>query len=182
MLSSSRTRGPFHLRKPRHGKYSTPIIKVAWVQTETASLEWRFWRRRRKKKKTTADNANSQPDYPIFLKKKKITLNKNLIKCKWKVTAMLAPYKFPCSTIVVITEVKTRFSSLHFRDVSQNTPHNMKTIITDVPQICILQDWVGVLAAREWWKLHHGKMRQSALSSLSNTYLIECQWLGTFGS
>lgn len=28
-------------------------------------------------------------------------------------------------------------------------PHNIKTTITDVPQIFILQDWVGVLAAWE---------------------------------
>lgn len=35
ILSSSRTLGPFHLREPRHGKYSTPIIKVVWVQTDS---------------------------------------------------------------------------------------------------------------------------------------------------
>lgn len=49
MLSSSRTLGPFPLKKPRHGKYSTPVIKVVWVQTETVRLEWRDWKKNKQK-------------------------------------------------------------------------------------------------------------------------------------
>lgn len=83
MLGSSRTLGPFHPRKPRHGKYSTPIIKVAWVQTDglpgVTLLErkkncWQCWR------------LNYRSDFSLKKKKQqKNTLNKNLIKCEWKV-------------------------------------------------------------------------------------------------
>lgn len=160
MLSSSRTLGPFCLRKPKHGKYSTPIIKM--VSPDRDNKPGVAWLKEKEKtnKKKTADNADSWSDDQIFLLKKLFEIKTLSNASERLITAMLAPYKFPCSTIVVITEVKTCFSSLHSRYASQNTPHNIKTIITGVPQIFILQDWMGVQAAWEWWKFYYGKMHR----------------------